>query len=69
VEFGERITEILIDKNCRCIGSVEIRRVKPLGRSRCRWKNNIRRMNLRKIGWEVWTRFIWLRIGNSGGLL
>jgi hypothetical protein len=34
---------------------------KPLGRSRCRWEDNIKK-DLRKIG-------IWLRIGSDGGLL
>jgi len=30
----------------------------------------ILKMDLRKIGWEeTWTKFIWLRIGTSGGLL
>jgi hypothetical protein len=27
------------------------------------------RMNLREIGWEMWTRFIWLLIRTSVGLL
>jgi hypothetical protein len=40
---------------------------RPLGRPRHRWEVNIR-MDLREIGW-VWTGFIWLRIGTSGGLL
>jgi hypothetical protein len=38
---------------------------RPLGRSRCRWKDNTK-MNLREI---VWIGFIWLRTGDSGGLL
>jgi hypothetical protein len=25
--------------------------------------------NIRQMGWDVWTGFIWLRIGSSGGLL
>jgi hypothetical protein len=41
---------------------------KPLGRHRCRWKANVR-MNLREIGWQVWTGCIWLRLGISDGLL
>jgi hypothetical protein len=28
------------------------------------WKDNIR-MDLRKIGWELWTGFIWLRLGTT----
>jgi hypothetical protein len=30
-------------------------------------EDNIK-MNLREIGWGIWTGFIWLRIGSSGGL-
>jgi hypothetical protein len=37
----------------------------PLGRPRRRWVDNTK-MDLREIGW---IRFIWLRIGTSGGLL
>jgi hypothetical protein len=39
----------------------------PLGRSRRRWEDNIK-MNLREMGWVVWTGLIWLRIGTCGGL-
>jgi hypothetical protein len=39
---------------------------KPLGRPRRRWEDNVS-MDLREIGWEVWTGFMWLRIGTSGG--
>jgi hypothetical protein len=41
---------------------------RPIGGSRRRWVDNIK-MNLRKIGWGVWTGLIWLRIGTNGGLL
>jgi hypothetical protein len=41
---------------------------RPLGRHRHRQEANIR-LNLRKIGWEGWNGFIWLRIGMSGRLL
>jgi hypothetical protein len=27
------------------------------------------KMDLREIGWEVWSRFTWRRIGTVGGLL
>jgi hypothetical protein len=37
---------------------------RPLGRPRRRWEDNIR-IDLK----VVWTGFIWLRIGTSGGLL
>jgi hypothetical protein len=41
---------------------------RPLGRLRHGWKDEIR-MDLRKIGWGVWSGFNWLRIGAGGGLL
>jgi hypothetical protein len=41
---------------------------RPLGRHKHRWQDNIR-MDLKEIGWEVWTGCIWLRIGTSGWLL
>jgi hypothetical protein len=42
----------------------------PLERPRHRWEDNTR-IDLREIRWYrvVWTRFIWLKIGNNGGLL
>jgi hypothetical protein len=42
--------------------------IRPLERSRRRWKGNIR-MDLRRQGVKVWTGFIWIRTGTSGGLL
>jgi hypothetical protein len=41
---------------------------RPLGRHRCRWEDNIK-MDLREVGWGVWTGSIWLRIGTGGELL
>jgi hypothetical protein len=42
---------------------------RPLGRPRrSRWVDNIK-MDLREIGWDVWTGSNWFRIGTSGGLL
>jgi hypothetical protein len=41
---------------------------RPLGRPRRRWVDNIK-MDLRDTERDVWTRFIWIRIGISGGLL
>jgi hypothetical protein len=38
----------------------------PRGRPRCRWEDNIK-MDLKEVGWRVWTGFIWLRIGTIGG--
>jgi hypothetical protein len=44
------------------------RRKIPLERPRRRWEDGIR-MDLREIGWGVWSGFSWLRIGTVGGLL
>ena len=41
---------------------------KSLGRTRCRWKDNIKR-DLQEVGWEAWTGLIWLRVGIDGGRL
>jgi hypothetical protein len=41
---------------------------RPLERPRRRWKDGIK-MDLREIGWGVWSGFSWLRIGTVGGLL
>jgi hypothetical protein len=41
---------------------------RPLGRQSFRWEYGIK-MDLRKIGWGVWSGFAWLRIGIVGELL
>jgi hypothetical protein len=41
---------------------------RPLGRPRCRWKDNIR-MDLQKWDVGVWTGLGWLRIKTGGGQL
>jgi hypothetical protein len=41
---------------------------RPLERPRRRWEVGIK-IDLRKIGWGVWSGFTWLRIGTVGGLL
>jgi hypothetical protein len=41
---------------------------RPLRRPRRRWEDGIR-MDVRKIGWEVWIGFDWLRIGTNDELL
>jgi hypothetical protein len=41
---------------------------RPLERPRRRWENRVK-MDLKKIGWGVWSGFTWLRIGIVGGLL
>jgi hypothetical protein len=48
------------------VGKPEGRR--PLERPRRRWEDGIN-MDLREIGWGVWSGFTWLRIGIFGGLL
>jgi hypothetical protein len=40
----------------------------PLVRPRSRWEDGIK-MDLRDIGWGVWSGSTWLRIGVAGGLL
>jgi hypothetical protein len=42
-------------------------RKRPLGRPRHRCENNTK-VDLREIGWGVWTGFIWFGIGASGVL-
>jgi hypothetical protein len=41
---------------------------KLLGRLRSRGEDNIR-MALREMGVKLWTGFVWLMLGTSGGLL
>jgi hypothetical protein len=41
---------------------------KRTGRPR-RWEVDNIKMDLREMGWAVWTGLMWLRIGTSGGLL
>jgi hypothetical protein len=41
---------------------------RPLERPRRRWKDGLK-LDLREIGWGVWSGFTWLRIGTVGGLL
>ena len=41
---------------------------RPLGRSRCRWEDNIK-MDHREVGCGTWTGSSLLRIGTGGGHL
>jgi hypothetical protein len=41
---------------------------RPLGRPRRRWVDGMK-MDLREIGWGVWSGFTWLVIGTVGRLL
>ena len=41
---------------------------RPLGRPRRRWEDNIKK-DLQEVGWGIWTRSSWLRIGTGGGHL
>jgi hypothetical protein len=41
---------------------------RQLERPRRIWENGIK-MDVREIGWGVWSGFTWLRIGIVGGLL
>lgn len=47
------------------IGKFEGKR--PLGRYRRRWEANIK-IDLKDIGWGVWTRFVWFVTETSGGI-
>jgi hypothetical protein len=48
------------------MGKIEEQR--SLERPRRRWEDGIK-MDLRQIGWGVWSGLTWLRIGIVGGLL
>jgi hypothetical protein len=41
---------------------------RPLGKSRHRWKNNIK-MDLQEVGYGAMDRIIWLMTGRGGGHL
>jgi hypothetical protein len=41
---------------------------RPFVRPRRKWKDDIR-MDLREMGWGMWSGFSWLRIGTGSGLL
>jgi hypothetical protein len=41
---------------------------RPVERPRRRWEYGLK-MDLREIGWGVWSGFNWLGIGPGGGLL
>jgi hypothetical protein len=47
------------------VGKPEGRR--PLEKPSRRWENGIK-LDLREIGWGVWSGFTWPRIGTAGGL-
>jgi hypothetical protein len=57
--IGEKVYKVLVE-------NPEGKR--PLGRPGRRWEDVIRK-DLRKIGWGVWSRFDWLRIGFGDWLL
>jgi hypothetical protein len=48
------------------VGKPEEKR--PFAKPSCRWEDKIN-MDLQEVGWEAWTRMMWLRIGTGGGLL
>jgi hypothetical protein len=57
-----------VDEKCiQNFGRSPERRM-PLGRSRCRWEQNIKWI-LRNYVWKVSLGFIWLMMGTGGGLL
>jgi hypothetical protein len=52
------------EKRMQNFGQKSVHLEKP----RYRWEDNIR-MDIREIGWEVWTGCIWLKRGTNGRLL
>jgi hypothetical protein len=56
---GRKVYRVLVGK---------ARRKSPLGRPQRKWEYGIK-MDLREMGWEVWSGFTWLRLGIIGGLL
>jgi hypothetical protein len=48
------------------VGKAE--RGRPLGRPRSKWEHSVK-TDLKGTGEVIWTGFIWLRIGTSGGFL
>ena len=54
----------------RCIQGLVAKpeRKGPFGRHRLQWKDNIK-MDLLEVGWEAWTKLVWLRVGKGGGHL
>jgi len=46
----------------------KLKRKRTLGRPRRKCEYNIK-MNLREVGKEAYTGFIWIRLGTGGGLL
>jgi len=61
-------------RNVACMGEMRntyriSEEKRPFGRPRSRWQDNIRN-GRRETEWEgVWTVFIWLKKGTSGGAL
>jgi hypothetical protein len=56
---GRKVHRVLVGKP---------KRKRPPGRLRRRWEDGIK-MDLREIGWGVWSGLTWLRIGTVGVLL
>ena len=51
----------------RCIQGLVAKpeRKGPHGRPRLGWKDNIK-MDFLEVGWETWTKLVWLRVGKGG---
>jgi hypothetical protein len=56
---GRKVYRVLVEKP---------KGKRPLVRPRCRWEDGIK-MDLREIGWGLWSGFTWLRTGIVGRLL
>jgi hypothetical protein len=68
IRWGRHVTRMGEGRNLIrvLVGKPEGKR--PLERPRRRWDDGIK-MDLREIGWGVWSGFTWLRIGIICGLL
>jgi hypothetical protein len=67
-----RVVQLKHGKDCNRI-RILVRKLKGkriTGKLRCRWRGSVRIKQIYESkGGKVWNRFIWLRIGTSGGLL
>jgi hypothetical protein len=64
----EGVDRIRVDREGRNVYRVLVGRPKEKDRLKDQGVDGIK-MDLREIGWGVWSGFTWLRIGSVGGLL
>jgi hypothetical protein len=68
MRWAGNLTRIRVKRNAYRILVGKQDENKLLGKPRRSCGNNIK-IDLRRVGWVVWTQFIWLRRGISGWLL